>query len=261
MPDHPRRALPDAGPYRYLEAADAAGIAWEWLRRNPGYRALEPSRRWWTAEGLTVVEAASAASKARWGCLNIEAPHLQCVDAPILWSASVDPSVLCAAARPAASIDPWGFDLRFWAREATLVLGGDREHLQIGAGVHRLRLDVMAGSLLSGPVRLRYEIVPARNMEAVVATLRRFLHLCRTGDLLSAPTLTPQRLRRQIEALRVHDALAAGASIRDIGLLLFGHDRVRAEWHGASDALKSRCRRLVALARFMASGGYKNLPR
>lgn len=68
-----------------------------------------------------------------------------------------------------------------------------------------------------------------------------------------------QTWRRHIAALRVHDALALGASIRDIGLLLFGLERIRQEWAG--EALKSQCRRLIAQARAMAAGGYRSLLR
>jgi hypothetical protein len=57
--------------------------------------------------------------------------------------------------------------------------------------------------------------------------------------------------------LRVHDALVAGASIRDVGVMLFGLERVRDEWAG--EALKSQCRRLIATARDMAAGGYREL--
>jgi len=57
--------------------------------------------------------------------------------------------------------------------------------------------------------------------------------------------------------LRVHDALVTGASIRDVGVMLFSLERVREEWAG--EALKSQCRRLIAMARDMAAGGYREL--
>jgi hypothetical protein len=70
-----------------------------------------------------------------------------------------------------------------------------------------------------------------------------------------------QRRRRLIQAIRVHDALVQGASIRDVGVMLFGIDRIRAEWPGSGEALKSQSRRMIALSRFMASGGYRTLLR
>lgn len=38
MPGYNRLNLPD--PYRALLTLDAAGFAWEWLRRNPTFRAI-----------------------------------------------------------------------------------------------------------------------------------------------------------------------------------------------------------------------------
>lgn len=119
----------------------------------------------------------------------------------------------------------------------------------------------MAGSLLNGPVTLRYDIAWSDDVDWKVATLRRFLYLCRTGNLPKPPIVNNQRSKRLIRALQVHDARVLGASIRDIGVMLFGMDRVRAEWPGTGEALKSQCRRLIALADFMAAGGYKTLLR
>lgn len=86
-----------------------------------------------------------------------------------------------------------------------------------------------------------------------MAALRRFLHFCRVGVLPAYSPPASQRLRRQAVILRVADALAQGASIRDVGIMLYGAERVSEEW--ADEALKSQCRRLIAMAR----GGYKSL--
>jgi hypothetical protein len=58
----------DAAPYRALMDIDAAGLAWEWLRRDPAYGA------WWEAQpvapvqlvqGIPIVEAMRGARQ--WG--------------------------------------------------------------------------------------------------------------------------------------------------------------------------------------------------
>ena len=61
--------------------------------------------------------------------------------------------------------------------------------------------------------------------------------------------------------LRVHDAIGQGASQREIGVVLFGDERVARDWVRESDALRSRVRRLVHEARAMARGGYRQLMR
>src|SRR3546814_16017243 len=81
-------------------------------------------------------------------------------------------------------------------------------------------------------------LVRSERSDPALATLRRFLHLCHSGEWLSERAL-PDRLRRRILlALRVHDALTHGTSIREIGILLFGKARVDAEWPDPGDSLK-----------------------
>lgn len=122
-----------------------------------------------------------------------------------------------------------------------------------------VRLDVISGSLSDGPVVLFHQLSRIEQLEPKLAALRRFHHLCRTGQFPAVTGSPTQQFRRQILALRTHDAIAQGASIRDIGIMLHGGDRVGAEWPGSGDALKSQARRLIALAREMAGGGYRRL--
>src|SRR3546814_17263369 len=95
----------------------------------------------------------------------------------------------------------------------------------------------MGGTVLCGPASLRLDVSGIGHVDRATAALRAFLHLCRGGALPLKGTRLPPRA---IDALRVHDALAQGASIRDIGVLLFGPDRVQAEWRWPGDALQSQ---------------------
>lgn len=136
------------------------------------------------------------------------------------------------------------------------------EHAVLSDGFRHVRIDVTEGSLVSGrPVLLQYAVTGLVGVatEARLMPLRRLAALCRTGRFL--PGLFPRdpRLDRLIEILRVHDALAAGASQRDIALHFFGSERIPRDWRAASDSLRSRVRRLIRNARRMASGGYRKL--
>jgi hypothetical protein len=113
----------------------------------------------------------------------------------------------------------------------------------------------------AGPVLLFHDLVGAADLEPAIAALRQFHRLCRTGEFLSESGPTLQQSRRLILALRTYDALAQGASIRDIGSMIHCDERVRADWPGSGDALKSQARRLIALAHHMVSGGYRRLLR
>lgn len=251
-------AWPAAASYRYLDDAGPADLAWEWLRRDPDYRKLA-DRSALPGHDTAILDPAPAQCTALWGCLNMPDAERRCTDAPLLWSAEVDRSVLRVLALSAAGRLGTPFDLAACGTKVFVVDGGECQHLLLRGRAGSIRLDVLSGSLLDGPVSL---VLCLAGMEAdgpAMVTLRRFLHLRRTGRIPAVSTRACQRLRRQVLALRVHDALAAGASIRDVGIMLFGFERVREEW--ADEALKSHCRRLITLAREMVAGGYRTLLR
>lgn len=157
--------------------------------------------------------------------------------------------------------DPDGIDpdrLRTWLAVATDRDG--HEHVVLSDGWRHIRLDIEDGSLVApGPVRLHYRLSGLASVEAKILPLRRFLDLCHRGRF--GRTLFPAdpRVERWLVVLRVADALAAGASQREIGTALFGEQRIASEWNGSTDSLRSRVRRLAREARAMAGGGYRRL--
>lgn len=259
MPSVPPRDWPSEAAYRYLDGASAAEIAWEWLRRDPDYSSLTPTSIDRMDGGLRIARAASATVGARWGCLNTPPPGRTWAESPVLWSASIDRTVLAVVAIPANDGDDGAFDLRRWLGMATLLSSPGGEHLLLQSAGSSLRLDVISGTLRDGPVMLFHDLARVELLEPALTALRRFHFLCGTGQLPDKTGQPTQQSRRTILALRTHDALMLGASIRDIGIMVHGDERVRAEWPGSGDALKSQARRLIRLARSMASGGYRKL--
>ncbi len=60
----------DEDDYRYLDGADRAGIAWEFLRRNAAYRAAAMAGPMPASEHRGTVELLSGARSAlKWGLL------------------------------------------------------------------------------------------------------------------------------------------------------------------------------------------------
>lgn len=259
----PHRPWPADEDYRYLAAVGPAGLAWEWLRRDPDYRRLVPSAGFRTSTGPTVIAATTSEHEARWGCLHVEDPARTSAQTNIVWSADIDPSVLRVEAVPACrAVGSSLFDLDQWAAHARLVkrAGGD-EYLLLACGGQHVRLDIFAGTLLDGPAVLRHDIGGPGGIDVTITALRRFYHLCRFGAF---PPARPPRNRTQdraVVALRVHDVLVQGASIRDVGIMLFGAARVETEWLAPGESLKSSCRRIIGLARDLAAGGYRDLLR
>lgn len=182
--------------------------------------------------------------------------------ARIIWHACHDPAVLAVHADRRLRAGDSSFDLRALAVTAVVAVAPDgREHVVLTDGYRRLRMDIISGSVLDGPVCLQYQLQGLRLLDAQLLTLRRLIALVRTGRF--AKTLFPPDLYagRIADALRTHDALAVGASQREIATQLFGADMVDRGWSGSSDFLKSRIRRLVRLARQMAAGDYCHLMR
>lgn len=137
-----------------------------------------------------------------------------------------------------------------------------REHAVLSDGWHHIRLDIEEGRLAGEKaVLLQYRVQGLASAEAVLLPLRRFLDLCRHRRFARSLFPRDARIDRGIEMLRVHDAIDQGASQREIGAVLFGDERVRRDWGGESDSLRSRVRRLAREAHAMARGGYRQLMR
>jgi len=116
------------------------------------------------------------------------------------------------------------------------------------------------GADLSDPVHLLTEaIVVPSDLKTHLNSLECFNRLY-TG-LRAAPnsprqTSKPQRLRL---VLRVLDGRLAGASYREIAIVLFGRDRVESDWEAPDDHLKNRVRRAAQRGKFLMKGGYRGL--
>lgn len=259
MPDDRHRGSLEGSGYAHLDHADAADLAWEWLRRDAGYRQLVPSLSSLGPFGCQLLPLASADVQRRWGCLNVVESDRDANGDRLLWSAAVDPSVLAVAALPAGTLMGSAFDLADWGDRLTIVRGSFAEHVLLRPGGGQFRFDVCCGTILQGPVRLFVDATIDDTAAISAARLKSFRNALSHDPI---DLVMPRRGRahaRQVAALRTFDALTSGASIRDVGITLFGEARVRAGWLDPSEAMKSTCRRLIALARYMSGGGYRSL--
>ena len=96
-------------------------------------------------------------------------------------------------------------------------------------------------------VAIRPTIDLTRPTEPQIHSVRRLAALA-TGA--PEPIERDATLVRLVAALRVRDALADGASQRDIGLGVFGDD-----WPGDGEHLKSRVRRMIPFSAKLARAG------
>lgn len=168
--------------------------------------------------------------------------------------------MLAVETLPVQGGDGDAFDIRGFNRLATVLRCPDgHEHLLLSDGVHHLQLEVKAGSLLDGPVRLRYELSGFKHIEAKTLTLRRLLLLRRLGRFPKGLYPSERRARRWRKALQARDAMQAGATHREIAAALFGERIVKEDWYSRSDYLRLRVQRLVRTADKLVNGGYREL--
>lgn len=246
----------DASAYGALLEADRSLIAWEWLRRDPGYR--DAARR---SLGARADASPAASGPGRWGLCAFEPPDLSVPAARPVWSADSSPYVLVAeaAARPAG---PDSFDLDALEGLARSVGVRDgRRCLLLSDGLRAIRLDLLNGELGERPVRLRYRLEGLRSAEAPLLTLRRFLALCGTGRFSSVLHRREARAKRWVMLLRARDAVAAGANQREIAAFLLSRPADSGRWRTEAPSLRSQAQRLVRGARAMAGGEYRKLLR
>ncbi|WP_170978455.1 DUF2285 domain-containing protein [Sphingobium sp. MP9-4] len=200
---------------------------------------------------------------ANGGCIFAEHPDVPVPDARILWHADHDPEILRLSLLPARKGDGDGIDPAAWTDFLTVGQGAKGcEPLLLSDGLRRIRLDIVEGSLaMAPPLRPLFHIEGVSSARGPLRALNRFLDFLSHRRLRPALYPAEPRMARWLLLLRVHDALREGASHRDIGIALFGADRIANQWDGPTDALRSRVRRLVRDAQLMAEGGYRQLLR
>ncbi len=202
-------------------------------------------------------------SRPGGGFTFAEHPDRGAPEARIIWHADLDPGTLRVAAVPSDPRDPDSVRIERLTPWLTIAVDGEgREHAVLSDGWHRIRIDIEQGSMADGEaVLLHYRLRGVASAKSKVLPLRRFLELCRSGRFARSLFPRDPRVERWLTVLRVHDALAAGASHREIGAALFGEKHVSLDWSERADSLRSRVRRLVRDAQAMAQGGYRHLLR
>lgn len=240
----------DAKAYEPLLRADRSLFAWEWLRRHPDYRD--------DAVGALCGGGGGGEQPERWGLHAFECPTLAVPNARPVWRAEHHPDALAVEAGPPNGDDD--FHLERLAASSSLVTASDgREHLLISDGLRSIRIDVCAGTLRQGPARLHYRLAGMAAAERPLLTLRRLLAIWRTGRFSATLHPPETRARRFILMLRAHDAVASGATQRQIAAELLGCRAAPHRWRVEEASRRLQVQRLVRGARLAAAGGYLSL--
>lgn len=241
-----------------LLVIDRPAWAWEFLRRNPEYGGLAPSqlrKRRIGQTSLSVIEARDcAADQQRWGLCYIEDAACPAVTANLFWQAEADPRVLVVAARRCLGADDVNrIDFASMPAEVTVLkLESGTEHVLIRSGTHSLQISVNEGSVLQGPVTLKFQISGLRHTPLKILALKRLTAFQNLGRFPASLFTPDSRAQRWFMALRALDMQSAGHSREEIAQALLGESlhSTRSDW------VLSRLRRLLGTAKHIADIGY-----
>ncbi len=244
MADPPVVARFPAAAYLYVLHLDSPALAWEYLRRHPGYRAdwQRRLRRSTTAQS--------------WGLRVFEDPAQDARDAHPLWFPA-DPTLI--QLHPDVDPMPGGpvFDLWRMPGRKRLTYDGVRLRMTLQWPGICLRL-VLASGLTAGQAYVcavrAVSYRACQTWNEAVAQWNPDSPLAQTSSRPTAAQLL------ELHTLQALDVSLAGASLREVAGVVFGADTVATQWH-ADSALRARVRRLVRRGRELMDGGYRRLAR
>lgn len=176
------------------------------------------------------------------GCTFPEDPRQSCATVWPIWSAIADPRVIAVRVGPVATPGTRVFDA---SDPAVRVLRGSvGEHLLVDRHGMAVRLDIIDGTVLAGPVSLHFDLPDDRHLETRLAVVRAFTTAVPLGRRHA-------QLANRLHALHAIDARNAGASLREIAALVLGPG----DWPGDGEHRKSLVRRMIANGERMLRAG------
>lgn len=233
--------------YLYVLHLDGPALAWEYLRRHPGYQLA------WH------MQAPDASAAQSWGLHTLEDPALDAREALPHW---LNTRARAVRVVPDDNAESDGAPFEFWRLPGRKALQHDGQGLVLAARwpgcCARL---VLAPELQEGMPHAFAMCAcrePCTHYIDMAADLDRLAAASRCEPLAVArPRPSPGALHA-LHTLQALDATQAGASLREVAEGLFGAKEMAANWH-ADSALRARVRRLVQRGRTLVNGGYREL--
>ncbi|MCA6111796.1 DUF2285 domain-containing protein [Bradyrhizobium cenepequi] len=252
------------------DSADYAGAdwAWEFLRRNDDYIADWRSSVPRHLPCVTLKDRTQLLRLRRrfpraekWGLYTFADPKLCPHQAPVFWHTSALKGVVrLNAQRPndpdnastARTLADFNVD-----RRAVIGIDGVTLVLMKGRG-SQVPVEIHGLSVLTAPFAPVFELHDLADLAGQTELLRRLQRFTeqRHGAIQKPPFTSDARLRHALIAL---DESLKGRTYRQIAITIFGEKKVAEEWHGHSQFLKDRTRRLVAKGTELMKGGYRAL--
>ncbi|WP_212459994.1 DUF2285 domain-containing protein [Bradyrhizobium manausense] len=251
------------GPVDY----DGGDWAWEFLRRNADYIAdwrcsgpmHLPCIR--LHDGTKLLRLRRRFPRAeKWGLYAFADPRLCAHEAPAFWHADAFKQKVRLNAKPPKEGDEaTARRLADFNVDRHAVIGVDGVPLVVMKrdGV-RVPLEIRGLSVLTASFAPVFELHDLDDLSAQTELLKRLQRF--TDDdsrVIQKPSfVSDERLHHALIAL---DESLKGKTYRQIAIAIFGEKKVAEEWHGHSQFLRDRTRRLVAKGTELMKGGYRDL--
>ncbi len=236
--------------YAHLAASGPTAFAWEWLRRSRGYR-LSCDALAGAGSGDRVVPPST------WGVCAYVDPDLDHELARPMWHSSLYPLVLPIDFSFGPDHELLDLSSLVGGPLSVVAGSGGTEHCLFMREGGLLRFDLKGGSISRGPFVPRFNLV-GRGAARWLPLVEKFLEIARSGG--TSPSTSPRHwARRRILELRARDALACGASHRDLAAVLVDEDAMGPSWRVGLASVRSRAQRLAKAAMQMETGGWTAL--
>jgi hypothetical protein len=253
--------------YAYTERLSGPQWAWEFLRRNPEFRAdrqkaqLEYGLSGYDPPVTMMVSQYDTPALSKWGLLYCTSPNDDARIAAAFWNPGLCSTVLRLKGFPMTDkIDATPFvvdDLK--CPSMLLEMPNNLQHLLFMDEGRRLQLAIDGADVMR-PVRLLTNGAPEKDLAlSQLAALRCFNDLRLSGRLYDSHIERgrgPERLRL---VLRILDASLSGATRDEIARKLFADEYIGPDWSGANQLLRDRVRRAIYRGRALMHKAYRTL--
>ena len=254
-----------------------AAWAWEFLRRNPAYRAdyvaarnTFPHRKILSTGSVLYTMQRPQTLTQKWGLLSFANPDRRAIDADVFWS----PDLLAGALRVKLT-HPDETVLKESEPHDTIILSAlqtRRVMLHTLDGARHILLNgkrfwIHLYSIKRAPMD-DYAVVDvrfdgAKHMGRRIDTAKQLLSLHRSAGREISLIGRRKNAAPLINALTAYDVWHGferdKGGLRDIAIAIFGQERVDSDWTGASRYLKDHARRARDKGKDLVGGGYKTL--
>lgn len=256
-----------ASDYAYTDSLTDSDWAWEFLRRNPDYRADYYESRVRTTKtvshpsGIRIHRARGHHHNAKKRGLAVFAnPDLNALQTDIFWSQEVLSHSVLASSKTVESVDDEADLDLFRDQNCTAILCDlDRQKIIVRSRNTAIDMKLVGISVLFQPVQLQFHLqgfASIGNGTKALIWVRNALKSLRAADKRALTKTTRTNRKKYLVGL---DCSSKGASLRDTALVFRALRLTRLRWSSGDEALKKQVWRCRNSGLKLMQGGYRKL--